>query len=795
MSRSQIRGKRALAGLGALGAIAILAALRVAVREVVGVVEVVTIESADFDPARSGWIEGTWREGWSRRPVWLRRRLGAPLLRPWVAFDLSRVRGGEPVGSLLLASDAALLQYHVASRTEELARGDLLPNRLATIGGGELAENFRLALLFEPALPGRAAATTFTELAAADAARLIALAEGLGAWEVLASNRLPISDGQRARLPFFVPRERQDLESLATTSIDVFLPAPLARRVVTEPGLRESLYRRLFTVAERLPELAAAVERVAGSRALRKLDLDVSEVRPRLETTAAAVGGYLRSVWVECLIAVVGADEAEIALTVYSVVPVVLEGFEAPLPAEAERVKAARGLQLRADTAKVAAVVKEGRLRFTTDVRFDPVPHESVHFASARLDFTLSGLERFGEVPWELLDALEPRLTNLVTGEPVPAEHVAGFVGERDPRYGHAAAEGVEAFATALVRRLVRAGPGNSPRLDRQARQLIVTAGSYRVVEDLILPPGYGLVLEAGVELRILPGRSILVRGPLLALGEPQRPVRVRGASGEVPWGTLAVQGRGVSIPGVEPPRPRVEMRHVVIEGGAGDHLRGVEYTGQLSVHHADLTLEWATLTGARASDALSVRHGRVVIRDARFADNEADGADLDHSEGSIRRSLFAGGQRGDALELSGSDFSIEDSIFDRDGRRCLNATEGAAVRLRGSLLRGCSVGITSRDGARVEVRESVFHTNTRAFAATRGNQVFGGGQIQAEDLILIDTGPENRLDDLSKIEVEQVIRVGTAEIPTLLEPLETSDVFSTQSYRALRQALSRVRE
>ena len=39
------------------------------------------------------------------------------------------------------------------------------------------------------------------------------------------------------------------------------------------------------------------------------------------------------------------------------------------------------------------------------------------------------------------------------------------------------------------------------------------------------------------------------------------------------------------------------------------------------------------------------------------------------------------------------------------------------------------------------------------------------------------------------------MIRVGTAEIPTLLEPLETSDVFSTQSYRALRQALSHVSE
>ena len=123
MSRGRIRRKRALAGLGALVAVAILAMLRVSGGEIV------TIVAAGFEPVRSGWIEGTWSEGWSRRPVWLRRRASDSPLGPWVAFDWSRERGGEPVGSLLLASDAALLQYHVASRTEALAHGAGSPRR------------------------------------------------------------------------------------------------------------------------------------------------------------------------------------------------------------------------------------------------------------------------------------------------------------------------------------------------------------------------------------------------------------------------------------------------------------------------------------------------------------------------------------------------------------------------------------------------------------------------------------------------------------------------------------------
>ena len=162
-----------LAGLGALAGVTILAT------RLVTAGDVVRIESAAFDPTDSGWIEGSWREGWSRRPVWLHKRTSAAPLGPWVAFDLSRARRGEPFGSLLLASDGALLQYHVASRTNGLAQGDLLPNRLAKIGGGEGADDDRLALVFEPSLPRRDATTTFSGLADGDAVRLIALAEVL----------------------------------------------------------------------------------------------------------------------------------------------------------------------------------------------------------------------------------------------------------------------------------------------------------------------------------------------------------------------------------------------------------------------------------------------------------------------------------------------------------------------------------------------------------------------------------------------------------------------------------------
>ena len=261
--------------------------------------------------------------------------------------------------------------------------------------------------------------------------------------------------------------------------------------------------------------------------------------------------------------------------------------------------------------------------------------------------------------------------------------------------------------------------------------------GAYVVKEDLILPAGHGLLVEAGVELRVRPGKSLLVRGPLEVRGTERRPVRVRGVSNAEPWGVLAVQGKGRSALGGA--RPRCEIRHLELSGGSEDYLKGVFYSGQLSVYHEDLVLEHATLRRAFADDALNAKYGAVEIRDSVFVDNAFDGVDLDWSDGVVQRSFVGrNGPGGDGLDLSGSRVSVEDSVFSDVRDKCLSVGEAATLTLRGSLLRACKVGVASKDRSLADVRESVFLDNGRNFAAYQKKPIFGGGRIRGEDLVLI---------------------------------------------------------
>jgi hypothetical protein len=564
--------------------------------------------------------------------------------------------------------------------------------------------------------------------------------------------------------------------------------------------MRDLTYAYLYEFTAALPALKASVSELAGSRALGVPSPDLTEFEASLDASSAAYRGYLSSVWVENLVAVESAAEASITLYLHSVVPVSLEGFVAELGEEWGSLEEGgiRELRLRESaTGETHAVAFDGgRLSFPVGRRIQPVAQPNGRFETVRVDFSLRGLGSFASVPWEILEALKPRFRNLVTGEQVPNDHITGFSSLRDPRYGVGEEEGADAFVRALSHRIQRTGvgPGGSPiALDRSARRLAVPEGAYLVSEDLILPDGFGLLLHAGVELRIEPGRSILARGPVSVRGTAEKPVVVRGSSEEEPWGVLAVQGRGSSalLEAREPVRS--EIRHLLVEGGSEDYLRGVHYSGQLSVYHGDLILARSTLRRAQSDDALNVKHGQVSITDCAFVDNRADGVDLDWVEGSVQRSLFAGGGRnGDGLDVSGSDVVVEDSVFSRVPDKCLSLGEGAEVRIRGSLLRGCAVGVASKDLSRTEVSESLFLDNDRDFAAYQKKKIFGGGRIRGWDLILVGTRSDARRDDSSELEIDRsiVIEGDGAEVASL-DSLREAEVFSRERFRQLRAQMS----
>jgi hypothetical protein len=720
-------------------------------------------------------------------------RLGLPRKRiagrPWRERVLRDAGGGPPFARLLVGPSGAALHYHLASRDPTFPRGALQANRLVVLeAGGEE----RLALLTEA--PGRGRAAKFAsiaELPPEAGARIVALGQALGAWSAVANDRYPLDADGRPALPFFVPRAGGDWRALAQQSLDAFLPPSLGRHFARTPGFRSLQYRHLAEFSQRLPELAAAAEQYASSPDAPDLADAVAELRTLLSESFEAYRGYLDSTWIEMAVRVRPPDAARLRILVHSVSDVTLDALFVEMPrkllvVESETLSA---LRLTAGGAPSSPRLGQDRLELPLGITVEPHPSGPHAFSGVRLDLELVGLAPLGSNAWPLLDQLRLRATNRTTGTSVPDEHVTKITSLEDPRFSVGHEADVDGFLASLGSVLERASvgePGPVLEVDRDAGAFVLRAGAYVVKEDLILPAGHALVVEAGVELRVRPGKSLLVRGPLEVRGTERRPVRVRGVSLAEPWGVLAVQGRGRSALGGA--RPRCEIRHLELSGGSEDYLKGVFYSGQLSVYHADLVLEHAELRRAFADDALNVKYGAVEIRDSLFDDNSADGVDLDWSDGVVQRSFFArSGSGGDGIDISGSDVRVEDSVFSEVRDKCLSVGEASTVTLRGLLLRACDVGVASKDQSFTDVRESVFLDNGRNFAAYQKKPIFGGGRIRGADLVVIGAANADRSDGVSEIAIAGSRAVPAGASGGLdLEMLRKTSAFSREHFREL---------
>lgn len=109
------------------------------------------------------------------------------------------------------------------------------------------------------------------------------------------------------------------------------------------------------------------------------------------------------------------------------------------------------------------------------------------------------------------------------------------------------------------------------------------------VVEcDLEVPEGVRLTIDPGVEVRVEPGEGIVVRGEILALGEPERPISITSAGGGS-W-----DGIRIDHGGGDPPR-ECTLRHVSLSRAS--ELLHVEDTGDSPILAEDCAFDsWTAL-------------------------------------------------------------------------------------------------------------------------------------------------------------------------------------------------------
>ncbi len=295
-----------------------------------------------------------------------------------------------------------------------------------------------------------------------------------------------------------------------------------------------------------------------------------------------------------------------------------------------------------------------------------------------------------------------------------------------------------------------------------EAGNLILDAGDYSLRKTFIVPSGYGLVLKAGVVLKMAPGASLASYGPAQILGSADNPVRMEPADEKRPWGVFGVvRPGGLSV-----------FRHLNIKGGGKASINGVTFTGQLSVHYGDVDIADSLFADSASEDSLNVKHGKIKILRTKFDGNRSDGFDGDWVRGTITDSEFSD-NGDDGIDVSGSTVLVRNTRLSGMGDNAISVGENSRVQVWNGLFSGSAIGIASKDRSVTTVAASAFVGNGTALSVYRKKQLFGGASATVLGSLFVNNGKDLEIDAESRVRMEGT---GLASLPDLpgLEMVDT---------------------
>lgn len=266
--------------------------------------------------------------------------------------------------------------------------------------------------------------------------------------------------------------------------------------------------------------------------------------------------------------------------------------------------------------------------------------------------------------------------------------------------------------------------------------------------------------IAPGTTIRLDPDVSLVFRGPVIAAGTRERPIRIVRADSARPWGTVALQGRGAD---------HSRFSFVQFVGGGGAIVDRIEYIGAINVHLSrDILFEDCLFAdNVRSDDMLHILAGEFVMRRCHMRRANSDGVDMDMATGWIEDNRIED-SGGDGIDLMGSTPRIVGNQVLRSGDKGISVGEASDPIVVGNYLAGNTRGIEVKDGSEPLLIDNLVESNAVGLRLDRKNWRYGaGGWARTVGTVVRDNRTAIVSDSVSRITI--VGAGNTSDLGTVL--------------------------
>jgi hypothetical protein len=283
----------------------------------------------------------------------------------------------------------------------------------------------------------------------------------------------------------------------------------------------------------------------------------------------------------------------------------------------------------------------------------------------------------------------------------------------------------------------------------------------FDISEQIIIPQGYILKINAGVKVNFLKKGQLISFSPVHFNGTETNQIIITSNYNKKVTDNSSLDenieneyGYGILI--LKTGEKKSFINHTnFINLSAPNEKQGIGTLGAINFYEADVEITNSSfIKNIIGDDYLNIIRSNFSIFKTIFKDTNSDAIDIDFSNGNISESTFVNSGN-DSLDFSGSRVNLKNIYIDGAGDKGISAGEKSNIIGENIYISNSNIGVASKDLSLVLLNDiNIKYTNI-GLASYQKKTEYGPAKIVAND-IMIENLKNNFVPDLSsKIEID----------------------------------------
>lgn len=267
----------------------------------------------------------------------------------------------------------------------------------------------------------------------------------------------------------------------------------------------------------------------------------------------------------------------------------------------------------------------------------------------------------------------------------------------------------------------------NIPIINISNEKIKTFNGEVYVNNDLIVEEE--AIIQKDTTFYLSEGASIIFKNKIIANGTSDQPIIFKPKDQNQIWGTIAIHG---------PKTKNSLINNILIEGGSGDIINGINYFASLSIHSAE-NIRFHNIdikNNFIYDDLVHVIYSKDLYFDKLNLNNAyKDAIDIDISSNINLKNSKIVNSGNDGIDLMESHVNLENCFIFNSDDKGISVGEGSKLNLSNCKIKNSNYGVASKDASIAKIKQSELVNNIIQLSTYKKNWRYNAsGKIYLEN-------------------------------------------------------------